>query len=447
MSVSVSQQVQEVDGLVTQLQEYGLTRNEARVLIFLAKTGPSKASQAALALRINRTETYRTIRNLQRGGLVEATLERPVRFQSVPFDRCLQVLIDARKARLRILEQRGEALRQQFQNVRVEPTIQEVERFQVVAGRMSIEQRLQHICAQANKSLLAVFSPSQVIRADTSGLFDMLARAAKEGLRARIITSITQSNLEVVEKLRGVVEIRHLDLKAKPIPRVSIIDDNEALFEITTADESRRNIEEVALWICSHAFIKNLQAYFEEMWDSGTPATRHIHALRRGTTPDDMKLLKDRVEVTGKMNAMIQSANQSVEIWTTMHGIQALAEFHLQQIKEAKSRGAKIRVIAPITSENTEVARRLVPFSELHYSESLGNAAIAIVDKHELMLYERLPDDSSPDVGSDNGFWTNSKRFIATLSSAYDAMWQGQFAIYAPKRRGLRVSAVHRRYT
>jgi sugar-specific transcriptional regulator TrmB len=353
--------------------------------------------------------------------------------------------MDETKTRLKILEQRGGALRQLFQNVRVEPVIQEVERFQVVEGRISIEQRLLHMYAQANKSVLAVFSPSQVIRADTSGLFDMLAMAAKEGPRARIITSITQSNLRVVEKLRNVVEIRHLDLKAKPIPRVSIIDDNEALFEITTPDESHRHVEEVALWICSHAFIKNLQAYFEEMWDSSTPATRHIEALKMGTPPDDMKLLKDRVEVTGKLNEMIRSANQSVEIWTTMRGIQALAEFHLQQIKEAKSRGAKIRVIAPITSENTEAARRLVPFSELRYSESLGHAAIAIVDKQELMFYERLPEDNSPDVGSDIGFWTNSKRFITTMSSAYDAMWQGQFAIYAPKRSGLSVSDVHKR--
>jgi hypothetical protein len=53
------------------------------------------------------------------------------------------------------------------------------------------------------------------------------------------------------------------------------------------------------------------------------------------------------------------------------------------------------------------------------------------------MLYERLPDDSNPDVGADVGFWTNSKRFIETMSRAYDAMWKGVFAIYTPRHRGL----------
>lgn len=430
-------QVQAISDIVAELQEYGLTRNEARVLVFLAKTGPSKASDVARAVQINRTETYRTIRNLQRRGLVEATFERPVRFQSVPFDKCLQVLIDERKARLRLLEQRGENLRRQFDDVKVEPVAHEVERFQVVESRIRIEQRLQSMYAQARKYVLTVFSSSEVVRADTSGLFDMLSQAVKTGLRVRVITAITQANLEIVEKLRELIEVRHLDLKAKPIPRVSIIDDSEALFEITTADETQRTSEEVALWINSRAFVRNLQAYFEEMWNSATPAEGRIEALRKGLPPDDLRIFKGRVEVSDKINEMIESSTQSIEIWTTMRGIQAFADFHIAQLKAAKARGTKIRIIAPITSENTEGARKLVPVSELRYSEALGPAGIIIADQRELMLYERLPDDNSPDVGADVGFWTNSKRFIETMSRAYDGMWKGVFAIYTPRRRGL----------
>ena len=232
--------------------------------------------------------------------------------------------------------------------------------------------------------------------------------------------------------------MRHLDLKAKPIPRVSIIDDNEALFEITTVDETPRGGEEVALWINSRAFVRNLQAYFGEMWNSGTPAEARLESLRKGIPQDDLRIFKGRNEVSGKLNEMIASANQSVEIWTTMRGIQALADFHFDRLKEAKGRGAKIRIIAPITSENTAGARKLVPVSELRYSEALGPAGIAIADQTELMLYERLPDDNNAEVGADVGFWTNSKRFIETMSRAYDAMWKGVFAIYTPKRRGLR---------
>ena len=427
--------MQAVGDIVAELQEYGLTRNEARVLVFLAKTGPSKASEVARSVQINRTETYRTIRNLQRRGLVEATLERPVRLQSVPFDRCLNILIDERKARLKILEQRGETLRRQFAVTRVEPVTHEVERFQVIEGLLRIEQRLQKMCAQAQKSVMTVLSPSEMVRGETAGLFDMLAHASKGGLRVRVITAIIQPNLEIVERLGKSVEIRHLDLKAKPIPRVSIIDDNEALFEIATADETHRTGEEVALWINSRAFVRNLQAYFDEMWKSATPSPARVEALRKGIPPDELNIFKGRAEVSRKLNEMVESASRSVEIWTTMRGIQVLADFHFNQLKEAKARGAKIRIIAPITSENTEGARKLVPVSELRYSEALGPTGMIIVDQNGLMLYERLPDDNNPNTGADVGFWTNSNRFTETMSRAYDGMWKGVFTIYTPKRR------------
>jgi sugar-specific transcriptional regulator TrmB len=424
------------DEIVVDLQEYGLTRNEARVLFFLAKTGPAKASDVARAVHINRTETYRTIKNLQRRGLVEATLERPVRFQSVHFEKSLQILIDERKTKLRTLEKRAVELQQIFQTMRIEPVLEEIERFQVLEGRIRIEQKLQSMYTQATKSVMTVLSASQLVRADTSGLFDLLTQVNRPGLRIRAITSIDQSNLDVAGKLGEAFEVRHLDLAARPVPRVSIIDDAEALFEITTADEPH-NGEEVALWISSRPFVRNLQAYFEETWNSGTPSNGRIEALRNGIEPDDLRIYKGRSEVNNKMNEMISVSKQSVEIWTTMRGIQALADFNIGQLKEAKSRHVKIQIIAPITSENTDGARRLVPVSELRYSEALGPAGIIIVDQGELMLYERLPDDNNVEVGADVGFWTNSKRFIETMSRAYDALWKGVFAIYTSKRRGL----------
>ena len=423
------------DEIVAELQEYGLTRNEARVLFFLAKNGLSRASGVSRAVQINRTETYRTIRNLQHRSLVEATLERPVQFQSAPFEQCLQILIDERKARLKLLERRGEDLRRVFDTMRLEPVRQEIERFQVIEGRPRIEQKLQSMYAQSKRSVMTVLTSSELLRADTSGLFEPLEQSKRTKAKVRAITSIDHSSLGVVAKLPETIEVRHLDLKARPVPRVTIIDDSEALFEITT-DEARRN-EQVALWINSRPFVGNLQAYFEEMWASGTPASGRIEALKKGIDSDDLKIYKGRTDVARKFSNMIENSRQSVEIWTTMRGIQALADFNFVQLKEAKSRTVKIRVIAPITSENTEGARKLVPVSELRYSEALGPAGIIIVDQSELMLYERLPDDNNADIGADVGFWTNSRRFIETMSRAYDALWKGVFAIYPSKRRGL----------
>jgi hypothetical protein len=84
--------------------------------------------------------------------------------------------------------------------------------------------------------------------------------------------------------------------------------------------------------------------------EPGTPADGRIEVLRKGITPDDLRIFKGRIEVSGKLNQMISSSSKTVEIWTTMRGIQSLADFHLEQLKRAKARGTKICIIAPITS-------------------------------------------------------------------------------------------------
>jgi hypothetical protein len=99
-----------VEEINDQLTEYGLSKNEARVITFLTKRGAERASVAAHAIRLNRTETYRTLRNLQRRGLVEASLEQPVRFQVAPFSRCLEILLTERKNRLAVLQERTAVL-------------------------------------------------------------------------------------------------------------------------------------------------------------------------------------------------------------------------------------------------------------------------------------------------------------------------------------------------
>jgi hypothetical protein len=82
------------------------------------------------------------------------------------------------------------------------------------------------------------------------------------------------------------------------------------------------------------------------------------------------------------------------------------------------------------TSRASEVARA-IQINRIEMYRTVKN-------EDELMLYERLPDDNNPDVGADMAFWTNSKRFIATMTRAYDALWKDVFSIYPSKRRGSR---------
>jgi hypothetical protein len=86
-----------------------------------------------------------------------------------------------------------------------------------------------------------------------------------------------------VERFQTLIAFRHLDLTQRPVVRVSIIDDTEALFGIGSGEDTDgRGSEQVALWISSRPFVRSLRVYFNETWSGATPALARLEAIKGG---------------------------------------------------------------------------------------------------------------------------------------------------------------------
>jgi sugar-specific transcriptional regulator TrmB len=272
-----------MEEIVNQLVEYGLSKNEAKVVTFLAKRGAEKASVAARALRLNRTETYRTLRNLQRRGLIEASLEEPVRFQAAPFSRCLEMLLMEQKSKLAVLEERTAVLERTFESLSVETAAPAFERFQVLEGRARIGQKLLFICENSKLQIDLMMSSSDLAGGSARVGMDVLSTLAKRGRKIRIITNIGSNSIRFVESSQTLIAFRHLDLTQRPVPRLSIIDDNEALLGMGSSEDTEgRGSEQVMLWIRSRSFVRSLHGYFNEIWSRATPALARLETIKAG---------------------------------------------------------------------------------------------------------------------------------------------------------------------
>jgi len=424
-----------IEEIVTQLVDYGLSKNEARVVTFLAKRGAERASLVARALKLNRTETYRTLRNLQRRGLVEASLEQPVRFQAAPFSRCLSILIAERKNKIAVLEERSSLLERAFEGLNVETAAPAFERFQVLEGRGRIGQKLLFMCEGSKLQIDLITMSSDLAGGGGRVLLDNLSMLAKRGRKIRVITDINPSTARFVEQFQNLISFRHLDLARRPVPRVSIVDDTEALFGIGGAEETAQAPEQVTLWISSRSFVRNLRAYFNDIWSSATPALARLEAIKVGKSEEELTILKGRVEVRHKLSEILQDCRENINFWTTMKGIEILAAHRLHDLEALRQRNVRIRIIAPITEQNIASAKTLLTVAELRHSEALGPARIVIGDRDHLLYYQRIPDDDNLDTGGDVGFWTNSRPLIDTMSQAYEEVWKGMVTICTPRRR------------
>jgi sugar-specific transcriptional regulator TrmB len=79
------------------LKDFGLTEIEAEIYLFLARQGASKGTEVAKQTKKDKAQIYHILRNLQSKGLVESTLEAPVRFTPVSFEHVVESAIKSKK--------------------------------------------------------------------------------------------------------------------------------------------------------------------------------------------------------------------------------------------------------------------------------------------------------------------------------------------------------------
>ena len=99
------------------LSRFGLLKNEIKVYLHLARVGEMKAGEIAEAISLHRTETYRILRDLEKRGIVFSIFEKPLKFTAVPLDKAIDMLVDAQKIKIKLLEQEKTSLVELWQSM------------------------------------------------------------------------------------------------------------------------------------------------------------------------------------------------------------------------------------------------------------------------------------------------------------------------------------------
>ena len=105
---SKSNQDHLVLALQEKLRDFGLTKNESKIYVFLSKNGPKKALEISREEGIPRTETYHLLSTLESKGIVTSSIQRPTRFFAVTIEKAIESIINNQQKKieeLKILKQ------------------------------------------------------------------------------------------------------------------------------------------------------------------------------------------------------------------------------------------------------------------------------------------------------------------------------------------------------
>ncbi len=138
--------------------------------------------------------------------------------------------------------------------------------------------------------------------------------------------------------------------------------------------------------------------------------------------PSDLSgSLKGRQNLYNHLDMMVNDAEKTITIVTTAEGINRKMEALMPGFEKCKKRGVKIRIAAPIDSNNIKVARELKKVADVRNLEKI-KARFMIIDSTQLMFM--LLDDEKFHPNYDVGIWINTQFFAQALEQMFELAWK-----------------------
>jgi sugar-specific transcriptional regulator TrmB/transcriptional regulator of met regulon len=191
------------------LSEFGLTYYEAKVYISAVKLGIATASKIAKMAGIRREEVYRAVPKLEKIGLLERIMGRPVRVKALPLDEGLNTLFEIKEeessTELRDLLSKKEEFLEQFDHdVRDDRSEEEQPHFVLFSEKDALSRKVASSITNAHKSIDFADSFENTFRFILS-YGDALKAAKKKDVDVRILTEYPEDSGLIPEYLKKYV--------------------------------------------------------------------------------------------------------------------------------------------------------------------------------------------------------------------------------------------------
>ena len=131
--------------------------------------------------------------------------------------------------------------------------------------------------------------------------------------------------------------------------------------------------------------------------------------------------LRGRQNLYNHLDMMVREAQKTITLVTTSDGLNRKLEALLPSLEKARKRGVKIRIAAPITPQNSKVAKDFSRIAEVRSSEDKMKARFMIIDGQQLLFM--LMDDEKVHPNYDLGVWLNTDFFAPALEQLFEMAW------------------------
>ena len=409
-----------LDRLSEKLIDFGFTKEEAEVYVFLSSMGPSPARVVSRRFDVNRMRAYRTLKSLEEKGLVEKIIGRPMRFVANPLQESLSKYIDGFREKLTELETREGEIVEDWTRISDATSEQAEEpRFRIFEGRQQIYELMVQMCERASGEICIVTTKRDLHRLALMGIDERLRAVSKEGIRVRVLTQVEGPDFAEMEYFSDFAEIRHVPLPA-PV-RFVTVDDRETL--TTTSMEDTMSLtthDDAGLWTNAPSYNSAMKIFFDALWRLATKASVIIEALQTGITPQEIRVIRTDQNFEETFLGMISKSGASVHIMASK--INDLP-FTVEEIRRNIGEGTEVKFMTHLDLDGLKDIGEFFDEAEIKHSLSPFDLQLLVVDEKEALM--NIPSLRNMDRAA----WSNLDPYVSTLMRVFDDYWaRGELA-------------------
>ena len=130
--------------------------------------------------------------------------------------------------------------------------------------------------------------------------------------------------------------------------------------------------------------------------------------------------IKGRSNLYNHLESMLKNAKESVVISTTSEGLNRKNDALKNILSKAKQKGVKIRIVGPVTKENSKSVKELSKIAEV--KDINLKLRFCVIDGKEILFM--YLDDEKVHPSYDAGIWVNAEFFAKALENVFDKEWQ-----------------------
>lgn len=206
------------------------------------------------------------------------------------------------------------------------------ERTEVLYGNDKIIKTTLETFAWVKETMVgSLDSAGPAIHIDYEPIWTGLVKLKEKGVKIRVVTEITSSNITYCKKLMDVCELRHLDGVRT---NFAIADGREALLHGVSQET---NPLSQAILTSVKGIVEAQEYLFENLWKNAIPAQYKIKEIEEGIKPTFTEILRDVRGIQKLVFDLVSSAKEEILMLLFQHttiGNTFLAEENVHKIME-----------------------------------------------------------------------------------------------------------------